>query len=665
VLNIRLGALVALTALALSPSAGFAVPTIGSVSVVPTPLVVGPSFTISAAASADVTQGTATVDFRPWSASLLRLVLTLQGGAWTATGTIPASLVPPAGAQATVTVILLDAARARAQQAVLVDVVLPSTSTNCPGSAVFDVATGVLTVTGSAGDDVCTVSRNAAGQLFVDGGALPISGGVATVANTSLVRLLGQAGNDVLRMDDANGPLPSADFVGGLGVDRFIGSGASESFVGGDGDDVALMGGGDDTFTWNPGDDNDILEGQAGLDTLLFNGANIAENIDIAANGGRVRFFRNIANVVMDLDDVEAIDFRALGGADSIVVGDLSGTDVETVDADLEATAGGGDGAADTVIVNATNGDDVFGAAGSAAGVTVFGLAAEVNVFGAEGANDRLTLNAQAGDDVVNGSSLAAGTIQISMTGGLGTDFFVGSPGDDFFTGGDGDDVALMGAGDDTFTWNPGDDNDILEGQAGLDTLLFNGANISENIDIAANGGRVRFFRNVATVVMDMNDVELIDFRALGGADTITVNDLSGTDVTRVALALAATGGGGDGAADTVVANATNGDDVAVVNGSAGAVSVLGLAALIDTTDAEAVNDRLVVDALAGDDVVDASALAATGIQLTEDGGSGDDVLIGGDGNDTLLGGLGDDVLIGGPGLDVLDGGAGSNVVIQ
>ena len=64
---------------------------------------------------------------------------------------------------------------------------------------------------------------------------------------------------------------------------------------------------------------------------MQFNGANIAENIDISANGGRVRFFRNIANVTMDLDDVERIDFNALGGADKIVVNDLSGTDVDQV----------------------------------------------------------------------------------------------------------------------------------------------------------------------------------------------------------------------------------------------------------------------------------------------------------------------------------------------
>ena len=91
----------------------------------------------------------------------------------------------------------------------------------------------------------------------------------------------------------------------------------------------------------------------------------------------------------------------------------------------------------------------------------------------------------------------------------------------------------------------------------------------------------------------------------------------------------------------------------------------LGLAAQVNITGAEAANDRLTVNALGGDDVVDASGLSAGAIALTADGGDGDDVLIGGDGNDTLLGGAGDDVLIGGPGQDILDGGPGDNILIQ
>jgi hypothetical protein len=661
VLNIRIAGLVALAALALAP-ASLAAPAIGSVEVLPTPLQVGQPFTVRAAASADVTQGTATVDFRPFAVSQLRLVLTLQGGFWTGTGTVPAHLVPPPGAQATVKVILLDAARARAEQTLMVGVVT-AVSTTCPGTAVF--AAGVLTVTGSAGEDVCTVSRDTAGNLLVDGGALPISGGIATVFNTSLIRVSGLGSDDTLRMSDAAGPLPPAELLGGLGGDVLIGSSAEETFAGGDGNDVALMGGGDDTFTWAPGDDNDVVEGQAGSDTLLFAGSNAAENIDVFANGGRVTFFRNVANVVMDLDDVEEVDFAAFGGADNVVIGDVSGTDLTSFDLDLAASGGGGDGQADTLTVSGTNGEDVFGAAGDAGGVTVFGLAAVVNVFGAEAANDRLTLNALGSDDVVDATSLEPDGIALAINGGLGGDVFLGSEGGDLMNGGDGDDVALMGAGDDTFVWNPGDDNDTLEGQAGSDTMLFNGANAAEGITITPNGGRVLFFRNVANVLMDMNDVETIDFRALGGADTITLDDLSGTDVTRLALALAASGGGGDGQPDTVRVNGTNGDDVALVVGDAAEVSVLGLASTVDITGAEVANDRLVVSALAGDDVIEASGLAANGMLLTEDGGIGNDVLIGGDGNDTLIGGSGDDVLIGGPGLDVLDGGLGDDVEIQ
>ena len=114
-----------------------------------------------------------------------------------------------------------------------------------------------------------------------------------------------------------------------------------------------------------------------------------------------------------------AIEFRALGGADNIVVGDLSGTDVTNIGLDLRGPNGGGDGAADSVTVNGTNGDDVFGAAGDAGGVTVFGLHAKVNIFHQEQANDRLTLNALGGNDVINASSLEADGIQLTENGGL------------------------------------------------------------------------------------------------------------------------------------------------------------------------------------------------------------------------------------------------------
>jgi Ca2+-binding RTX toxin-like protein len=143
------------------------------------------------------------------------------------------------------------------------------------------------------------------------------------------------------------------------------------------------------------------------------------------------------------------------------------------------------------------------------------------------------------------------------------------------------------------------------------------------------------------------------------------VNDIAGTDLNTINLNLAAAGGAGDAQPDTVVVQGTNGDDVIVVAGDAGGSAVLGLAAQVLITGAESANDRLVVNALAGDDVITAEGTTATAIQVTLSGGSTDDVLIGGDGNDTLNGNDGDDVLIGGLGQDVLDGGTGNNILIQ
>src|SRR5262249_25543182 len=152
--------------------------------------------------------------------------------------------------------------------------------------------------------------------------------------------------------------------------------------------------------------------------------------------------------------------------------------------------------------------------------------------------------------------------------------------------GGRGNDMMFGGAGDDVFTWDPGDGSDLIEGQGGHDTMQFTGANLDEHIDISANGHRVRFFRDIGNITMDLGGVEQIDFQALGGADTVTVNDLRGTDVTAVNVDLASSAGSdfGDGAADTVIVNGTNRDDEIVVGSDASGVTVAGLAAAIHIT---------------------------------------------------------------------------------
>ena len=98
------------------------------------------------------------------------------------------------------------------------------------------------------------------------------------------------------------------------------------------------LGGGDDRFQWDPGDGSDTVEGQGGDDALDFNGSNIGEKIDVAANGSRVRLTRDVAAIAMDFDDVERVSVRALGGTDTVTVDDLAGTGVKTADVDLGAS---------------------------------------------------------------------------------------------------------------------------------------------------------------------------------------------------------------------------------------------------------------------------------------------------------------------------------------
>src|SRR5262249_22197453 len=163
-----------------------------------------------------------------------------------------------------------------------------------------------------------------------------------------------------------------------------------------------------------------------------------------------------------------------------------------------------------------------------------------------------------------------------------------------------------------------------------------------------------RLTRDVGNITMDLNGVERIQVNALGGADTITVNDLTGTDVTRIALDLSApTGSGqGDGQADTVIVNCTAGDEQIKDASSCASVLDNGLAAQVTIAGAEGGKDSLVVNGLAGNDSINASALNAGQIDLTINGGAGNDMITGSRGNDVVIGGTGNDVALLGAGGD-------------
>ena len=161
------------------------------------------------------------------------------------------------------------------------------------------------------------------------------------------------------------------------------------------------------------------IEGQAGADTMRFNGANGVEHLTLSANGRRLKFFRDAGNITMDTAGVERVDFNALGGADVITVNDLTGTDVSSVNVDLAGTLGGvaGDGQPDRVIVNGTNGDDSINVNGDSAAVKESGLAATVEVLHPEGGKDSLEVNTLAGRDTVDSNGLAVGSLKLLVDG--------------------------------------------------------------------------------------------------------------------------------------------------------------------------------------------------------------------------------------------------------
>ena len=213
------------------------------------------------------------------------------------------------------------------------------------------------------------------------------------------------------------------------------------------------------------------------------------------------------------------------------------------------------------------------------------------------GSNDDDTIRGGRGDDTILGGggadSLLGNRGADSIEGGEGVDTLRGGRGNDTLIGNTEGDRIRGGNGDDLLIWNNGDGSDIMRGGRGFDTVQVNGAvDAGDDFELRANGRRAEFERlNLGNFVLDVNKVEQFEINGLGGDDTLTVRDLTGTDVRQVIF---------------------NGAD--------------------------------------GNDLLDAS-LSNTAIMAN--GGTGDDTLSGGSANDTLVGGNGNNVYTGGAGADV------------
>jgi Ca2+-binding RTX toxin-like protein len=313
------------------------------------------------------------------------------------------------------------------------------------------------------------------------------------------------------------------------------------------------------------------------------------------------------------------------------------GTGTDTVDA--SAFAGGigldfqgGEGTDALVIRGAdkvANTIQLFGGQatpdGASIDVVVNGAAAHANLLDVE----TLAVSGGSEGDVINAAGLQAGQALTldggkgddTLTSGQGADTVDGGAGDDLINSGRGADVLRGGAGDDTIVWNPGDGSDVVDGGAGVDTQAFNLANIGEVVSIIDMGGHAILTRNIAGIVMDLDNVERVAFGGPGGgADTFFFGSLAGTEVRQIDVDL---GSVPDTLVDNVSASGEASADKIVVTGSAGDARVDGLAATLNVTHAEAI-DRLVVSGFGGDDGIDATGFSG-GMDLTLWGGGGSD----------------------------------------
>jgi hypothetical protein len=241
-----------------------------------------------------------------------------------------------------------------------------------------------------------------------------------------------------------------------------------------------------------------------------------------------------------------------------------------------------------TINVSLLGGDDQF----------------RVDQSGGAFTDEALTVDGGSGDD--------------TLLGGDGNETFIGGSGRDFVDGNRGHDTASLGSGEDTFKWDPGDGSDDVDGGSGMDTMVFNGANVNEKFNLSADGSRAVFLRDVGGIRMNLDGVEQVDVHALGGADALTIADMSATDVKEVDTDL----GAGDGLVDSVTVNGTDKADHVTVRALGDAVDVHGLRPEVRITGSEP-TDALQVNTVDGNDHVEVDGAVFARIDTNVDLGAG------------------------------------------
>jgi Ca2+-binding RTX toxin-like protein len=356
------------------------------------------------------------------------------------------------------------------------------------------------------------------------------------------------------------------------------------------------------------GDPPDVLEGQAGRDTLAGLDATdvLVTEVGPLCDDGSPR-------PPPSPNEVDG------GAGDDIVVGGAGPDTVDGGDGGDFVCAGDGDDA-----VTGGEGDDV-----------VLDEADQDSVSGGAG-NDFIHNSFDWVDPTLgcDEGRAAPPPSPNEVDAGPGADSVTGDAGADSIDGGDGDDLVCAAEGDDPLTGGEG--NDRLFGEGGRD--FFD-----------AGGGDDSVFTEAACSVPPGPDPSPNEVHGGDGSDLV----------------------GGGGAEDSIDAGSGNdgvcagaGDDP--VTGGEGDDTLLGEAGH-DTIDGGGGTDLVITETLCN-----ATVPPGEPSPNDVDGGAGPDLLIGGKGSDFLTGGEGDDSLFGeqvergagGDAADQLSGGAGNDALV-
>ena len=554
--------------------------------------------------------------------------------------------------------------------------------------------------------------------------------------NIGLAAAVRVGGVIVNLIENALGSVADDRLIGNVGANILDGGVGADRMLGGDGNDTFLVDNSDDTALEDPDEGNDLVISSANfalsdhVERLTLTGAAVSGvgndivNVIVGNELANILNGRGGADTMRggDGDDIFMADSgadRALetatGGVDLVKssVNYVLGINVENLTLIGTAARGTGNGLVNILIGNARNNmldgaggaDSMRGGGGNDIYMVNVGADQAIEAAGAGTDIVRSTINFTLGTNVENltllgtaekgtGNNLAntlTGNDQANLLDGAGgADTMRGGDGDDTYLADDSGDAAIEAAAMGTdvvrssasFILGNNVENLILIGSAarGTGNGLANAITGNDANNILDGAGGADTMRG-----NDGNDLYMVDnggdkaLEAVGaGIDTVSssLNFTLGNNLENLVLTGTAARGTGN-----ALANALTGNAVANLLDGAGGADTMRGGGGNDSYTVNAVGDKALEAAGAGNDIVRSSvdftlgnnverltltgtaAIDGTGNALANMivGNNGANLLNGAGGADSLSGGLGNDRLFGGTGDDDLRGGGGAD----